>query len=58
MRPRFQDPALRGKVTVVDRYVPNEEVANYFAAADVVALRYRSATGSGIAQIAFGAACR
>jgi glycosyltransferase involved in cell wall biosynthesis len=50
-----QDPALRGKVTVVDRYVPNEEVATYFAAADVVALPYRSATGSGIAQIAFGA---
>jgi glycosyltransferase involved in cell wall biosynthesis len=49
------DPALHGKVTVVDRYVANEEVAAYFAAADVVALPYRSATGSGIAQIAFGA---
>jgi glycosyltransferase involved in cell wall biosynthesis len=30
-------------------------VARYFAAADVVALPYREATGSGIAQIAFGA---
>jgi len=49
------DPALRGKVTVVDRYVANEEVATYFAAADVVALPYRSATGSGIAQVAYGA---
>jgi glycosyltransferase involved in cell wall biosynthesis len=49
------DPALRGKVTVVDRYVANEEVAAYFAAADVVALPYRSATGSGIAQVAYGA---
>ncbi len=48
-------PALQGKVTVVDRYVANEEVASYFAAADVVALPYRSATGSGIAQVAFGA---
>ena len=47
-------PALRGKVRVVDRYVANEEVANYLAAADVVALPYRSATGSGIAQVAFG----
>jgi glycosyltransferase involved in cell wall biosynthesis len=53
--PLFADPALSGKVTVVDRYVANEEVADYFAAADVVALPYRSATGSGIAQIAFGA---
>ncbi len=52
---RFQDAALRGKITVVDRYVANEEVAAYFAAADVVALPYRSATGSGIAQVAFGA---
>ncbi len=51
----LRDPALAGKTTVVDRYVANEEVAAYFAAADVVALPYRSATGSGIAQIAFGA---
>ncbi len=49
------DPAIRGKAVVVDRYVANEEVAPYFAAADVVALPYRSATGSGIAQIAYGA---
>jgi len=47
-------PALRGKVRVVDRYVANEEVAAYVAAADVVALPYREATGSGIAQVAFG----
>jgi glycosyltransferase involved in cell wall biosynthesis len=47
-------PALRGKVRVIDRYVANEEVAAYVAAADVVALPYRAATGSGIAQVAFG----
>ena len=51
----LDDPALRGKVLVVDRYVANEEVATYFAAADVVALPYRAATGSGIAQVAYGA---
>lgn len=49
------DPALRDKVRVTDRYVANEEVARYFAAADAVVLPYRSATGSGIAQVAFGA---
>ncbi|MGE5177402.1 MAG: glycosyltransferase [Hyphomicrobiales bacterium] len=58
-RARYEEalahPALRGKVRVVDRYVANEEVATYLAAADVVALPYRSATGSGIAQVAFGA---
>jgi len=48
-------PALAGKVRVVDRYVANEEVATYLAAADAIALPYRSATGSGIAQVAFGA---
>jgi glycosyltransferase involved in cell wall biosynthesis len=51
----FADPAIAPKLTVVDRYVANEEVAAYFAAADVVALPYRSATGSGIAQVALGA---
>jgi glycosyltransferase involved in cell wall biosynthesis len=51
----LDDPALRGKVIIVDRYVANEEVAAYFAAADVVALPYRAATGSGIAQVAYGA---
>ena len=53
--PLFQDPALRDKVRVTGRYVANEEVAAYFAAADVVALPYRSATGSGIVQVAYGA---
>ena len=51
----LSDPALRDRITLVDRYVSNEEVASWFAAADVVALPYRSATGSGIAQIAYGA---
>lgn len=54
-RPLLSDPKLHDRVRVVNRYVPNEEVARYFAAADVVALPYREATGSGIAQVAFGA---
>jgi glycosyltransferase involved in cell wall biosynthesis len=54
-RALLEDARLREKVRVVDRYVANEEVATYFAAADAVALPYRSATGSGIAQIAYGA---
>ncbi len=40
-------------VRIVDRYVANEEVAAYFQAADLVLQPYRSATQSGIAQIAF-----
>lgn len=41
-------------VTIVDRYVPNEEVGLYFSAADVVVLPYVSATGSAIVQVAYG----
>jgi glycosyltransferase involved in cell wall biosynthesis len=35
-------------------YVPNEDLAVYFSAADVVALPYLEATQSGVAQIALG----
>jgi len=45
---------IAASVRLINRYVPNEEVERYFAAADVVALPYVSATGSGICQIAFG----
>jgi glycosyltransferase involved in cell wall biosynthesis len=45
---------LRDKVTIVDRYIPNEEVGFFFSAADVVALPYRSGTGSAVAQLALG----
>lgn len=41
-------------VTIVDRYVPNEEVATYFTAADLVVLPYVSASASGIIQISYG----
>ncbi len=34
-------------------YIPNEEVARYFSAADVVVQPYVSATQSGVAQVAF-----
>ena len=43
---------LEEVVRFVDRYVPNEEVEVYFRAADVVVLPYKSATQSGIVQIA------
>jgi len=39
-------------VRFVDRYVPNEEVASWFTAADLVMLPYVTATQSAIAQVA------
>ena len=45
---------LEDAVRIHDRYIPNEDVEMYFRAADLVVLPYRSATQSGIAQIALG----
>lgn len=43
---------LDGAVRIHDHYIANESVETYFRAADLVVLPYRSATQSGIAQIA------
>jgi len=51
---QLQSLGIAEHVRFVDRYVPDEEVEKYFAAADVVVLPYRSATQSGIVQIAYG----
>jgi glycosyltransferase involved in cell wall biosynthesis len=44
---------LESNIRFVSDYVPNEQVAVYFSAADVVVLPYLSATQSGITQIAY-----
>jgi glycosyltransferase involved in cell wall biosynthesis len=41
-------------ITFINRYVPNEDLGQYFDLADVVVLPYVSATQSGVAQLAFG----
>ncbi|MCI6553128.1 MAG: glycosyltransferase family 4 protein [Lachnospiraceae bacterium] len=41
-------------VKIVEGYIPDQEVEQYFAAADLAVLPYESATQSGIAQIAYG----
>ncbi len=43
----------RGQLTLVDRYVADDEVGRYFAAADLVMVPYVSATQSGVIQIAY-----
>ncbi len=45
---------LGDAVQFYSEYVPNEELAVYFSAADVVVLPYLEATQSGVAQIALG----
>ncbi len=43
-----------GRFTVVDRFIGNDEVADLFAACDIVVLPYISASQSGILALAFG----
>ncbi len=50
---RIRELGLEDRVVLHTRYIPNEEVADFFAAANVVVLPYKSATQSGIIQIAF-----
>ncbi len=44
---------IAGSVVIRDRYISGDEVGAYFAAADCVVLPYRSATQSGIVQVAY-----
>jgi D-inositol-3-phosphate glycosyltransferase len=44
---------VQAHITVHDQYVPNDDVQLWFCAADMVVLPYRSATNSGITQIAY-----
>lgn len=50
---RIEKLGIANSVRIVDHYVPNEEVEKYFCACDAVVLPYRSATQSGIVQIAY-----
>jgi len=48
----IRDLQIEGTVRIVDRYIPNEEVGQYFAACDAVVLPYVGASQSGIVQLA------
>jgi len=52
-REHITHAGVEQSVQLVPEYVPNEKVADYFSAADVVVLPYLSATQSGITQIAY-----
>jgi glycosyltransferase involved in cell wall biosynthesis len=52
-RRKIQDLGLTDHVMVYSHYIPNEQVAVYFSACDVVVLPYISATQSGIVQLAY-----
>lgn len=45
---------IEAEVKIVNQFVPNEEVGKYYQVSDVVILPYRSATQSGILNVAYG----
>ena len=50
---QIEQSGLKARVHLHAQYIPTEEVADYFSAADLVVQPYVSATQSGVAQIAF-----
>lgn len=50
----IEENEIDESIVIIDGYVPDQEVEQYFAATDLVVLPYTSATQSGIAQIAYG----
>lgn len=52
-RALIREQGLEDHVLLHSRYIPDDEVARYFAAADTVVQPYVSATQSGVAQVAF-----
>jgi D-inositol-3-phosphate glycosyltransferase len=49
----IQNNNLQDSVIMVNDFIPDSEVVNYFCAADVVVQPYKTATQSGVTQIAY-----
>ncbi len=49
----IQELGLEEQIILQDYYIPKEQVKTYFGAADIVAQPYRTATQSGVTQIAY-----
>lgn len=48
-----QQHQLQDNVILADKFIPDNEVVNYFCAADMVVQPYKTATQSGVTQIAY-----
>ncbi len=53
-REQIRSLGIEKAVIIDDRYIPNEEVAVYFSAADLLVAPYRQVTGSAVVQMARG----
>ena len=53
-RDQIEELDLQSSVTILNQYFPDEELAVFVNAADVVVLPYRTATQSAVIQVAYG----
>lgn len=49
----IEEGGVASRITVVNRYIPDDEVPLWFSAADLLVLPYHHATNSGIVQIGY-----
>lgn len=49
----IRDHGISNRVNIIDEYIPNEEVQDYFMKSDLVVIPYNDATQSGIVQISY-----
>ena len=49
----IRDHEISNKINIIDKYIPNEEVEDYFMNSDLVVIPYNHATQSGIVQISY-----
>ena len=51
---RIEGLGISGKVEIIDRYIPEDEMSRYFSEADLVVLPYKRSITSGIIATAYG----
>lgn len=50
---KIDESPLKNNIKVFDQYIPEEKVATFFSASDLLVLPYRSATQSGVLALAY-----
>lgn len=50
---KIEQHCLKDRVIICDSYIPDEKVKDYFNAADIIVQPYKSATQSGVTQVAY-----
>jgi glycosyltransferase involved in cell wall biosynthesis len=51
---QIEDQNLKENVKIIEKFVPNEDVGNYYSISDIVILPYLEGTQSGVLNIAYG----